>query len=181
MTTASAVWLARAAALQLGLLVLVVGAGAGAGAGAGVATIGCVGDSITQGVGASCPPCVYPPGDYPRLQACGPHGCNRSWPGQLQQILGAGSSFVWNWGHVAATMQSTTNCNKSTACGGRMCGGKPCKSNGPPYWATREFAVCPTRVPNPCCFGCSGDKHITLSSSAPRLCRTASPACWSAW
>jgi lysophospholipase L1-like esterase len=106
--------------------------------GARGAVIGCVGDSITQGVGASCPPC---PTKGP-LQPCGLQGCAHAWPAQLQQQVGS-SHTVLNWGHVAATMQSTTNCADKN-CGGRHClaGEKtvPCRSNGPPYWVTREFA-----------------------------------------
>ena len=104
-------------------------------------TVGCVGDSITEGVGASCPPCPQP---HP-LQACGLAGCLHSWPGQLELLLGNGTSHsVLNWGHVAATMLSTTNCPSAhvdPTCGGRNCSnGKPCRSNGPPYWVTSEFA-----------------------------------------
>eukprot|EP01043_Picozoa_sp_COSAG02_P008482 COSAG02_NODE_272_length_26345_cov_761.363179_9_plen_286_part_00 len=101
-------------------------------------TVGCVGDSITQGVGASCPPC---PTRGP-LQPCGPQGCAHAWPAQLQRQLG-GNHRVLNWGHVAATMQRTTNCDDYD-CEGRHCSVgpllRPCKSNGPPYWVTREFA-----------------------------------------
>ena len=39
-------------------------------------TVGCVGDSITEGVGASCPPCPTKPSP---LQPCGPAGCAHSW------------------------------------------------------------------------------------------------------
>ena len=74
---------------------------------AGLTTVGCVGDSITFGVGASCPPCQIKPTP---LQPCGSAGCAHSWPAQLQALLGGSSHRVWNWGHVAATMQSTTNC-----------------------------------------------------------------------
>eukprot|EP01052_Picozoa_sp_SAG31_P033159 SAG31_NODE_3713_length_3957_cov_3.801452_1_plen_395_part_00 len=109
--------------------------------------VGCVGDSITQGVGASCARCNISNSDCPGCQACGASGCARAWPGQLQALLGPGHA-VLNWGHVAATMQRTVNCDKRTVnCGGRYCDVNktsgapvPCRSNGPPYWVTREFA-----------------------------------------
>ena len=98
--------------------------------------VACVGDSITAGVGASCPPCPSPHASP--LQPCPrPLGCANSWPAQLQQQLGS-TYQVQNYGHVAATMQSTTNCDGAN-CSGRMCDGKPCRSDGPPYWATSEF------------------------------------------
>jgi lysophospholipase L1-like esterase len=78
----------------------------------------------------------------------------RAWPAQLQALLGAAHT-VHNWGHVAATMQRTTNCEEGTAlnCSGRTCpkgrggGGPllPCRSNGPPYWVTQEFATATNR------------------------------------
>jgi hypothetical protein len=129
----------------LGLLLL-----ASTAAAAAALTIGCVGDSITEGVGASCPPCTVSPRP---LQPCGPAGCAHSWPGQLQVQLGTGHR-VWNWGHVAATMMSTTNCARGDpTCSGRNCSAgrtgppaKPCRSNGPPYWTTNEFAAATNRM-----------------------------------
>ena len=44
----------------------------------------------------------------------------RGRPAQLQALLGS-SHRVWNWGHVAATMQSSTNCARG-GLGRRICG-----------------------------------------------------------
>ena len=105
-----------------------------------------MGDSITECVSASCPPCNT---SRHGLQPCGAAGCQHAWPGQLQLL-----PQHMNWGHVAATMQRTTNCDKTTACDGRLCPTKgrtgapttPCRSNGPPYWVTNEFARATNRM-----------------------------------
>jgi hypothetical protein len=129
--------LLRLAAFQLPVIMLLLQQSGGVRS----LTVGCVGDSITQGVGASCPVC---PTKGP-LQPCGPQGCAHAWPAHLQRLLGS-QHTVLNWGHVAATMQRTTNCYDKD-CEGRSCptgrtsgSPQPCRSNGPPYWVTAEFA-----------------------------------------